>query len=214
MVSIKTFLAAVVMLWPAVMFGQAGLPPQVQADILKGRVVDAVRESRHADAIALLADYRKLETTGSVVMPPVLNFLDARLSAGQGDQVRSYNALIRYFSKAQSDDENYREAVALASTLSTDPAVAAMLREKEEAEQQSILNEKSAANAAASQQRLRTLQAECKRLEAIEAEANSRMQATKSFFRGGGFRDEEYNAWEDAMRKSNECRQRLYREEG
>lgn len=91
-------------------YAQPPLPKEVQADMLVGRIEAAVEAGNAGEALASLAEYRKL----GAKMPSALLYLEGRLAAISKDYLRSQRVILQYLSLPEARSEkNYQAALAL-----------------------------------------------------------------------------------------------------
>ncbi|TAK53072.1 MAG: formylglycine-generating enzyme family protein [Gammaproteobacteria bacterium] len=88
---------------------QSSLPPEVQADILKTRIVDALSKQNVKGALLAFDQYRQLK----VAMPPALLFLEAKAAWVNMDAARAFNALEEFLKVAPREGDQYKRALAL-----------------------------------------------------------------------------------------------------
>jgi hypothetical protein len=94
---------------PVPVAAQDGLPPEVQFDVLRLEIVEAARQERHKDVLAL-AD--RMRRTG-LAMPVETLFLEAKAFHGLGAPDMARRALASYLKAAGRKGENYGEALKL-----------------------------------------------------------------------------------------------------
>jgi len=123
-----------------------GLVSAVEADALRAEVVMALAEQRHADVLASMAKYRKLESQG-VVVPVSLLFAESESAQALNDWPRAQLALGEYLQRADPTDPLYSES------LRRYPAIEAKAREAADAHEQQLVA------AAAADQKLREAEA-------------------------------------------------------
>lgn len=108
-VVVSIIFAAVVGFEPNPIYAQSGLPPEVQADILKTRIVESLQKKDLKTALASMDQYRQLK----VPMPPNLVFIEAKAAAAVDDPLRAFASLEEFLKTVSHDSPQYKEALAL-----------------------------------------------------------------------------------------------------
>jgi formylglycine-generating enzyme required for sulfatase activity len=91
------------------LFAQSALPPEVQADLLKTQVLNAMKAENIQSILASMNQYREL----NLPIPPPLLFIEAKAAAKANDPVRAFSALEEYLKTASRDGRQYNEALGL-----------------------------------------------------------------------------------------------------
>jgi len=102
-------IVAAVALLAEASFGQSSLPPEVQADIVKVKIIDAAKRS---DLRAVLAGIDEINAL-KVPVAPSLRFLEAKAASQSGDSVRALKALEQFLAASERTGPQYAEALAL-----------------------------------------------------------------------------------------------------
>ena len=90
-------------------YGAVALPPEVQADLLKQQIVDALKKEDVKTALAAFDKYHAL----NVKMPPPLMFLEAKAAWAAGDSLRAYESLEAFLKVSPQEGKQYSEALTL-----------------------------------------------------------------------------------------------------
>ena len=88
---------------------QSSLPPQVQADLVKQQIVDALKKEDVKTALAAFDKYHELK----VKMPPPMMFLEAKAASAAGDALRAFKSLEAFLKTSPKEGKQYRQALAL-----------------------------------------------------------------------------------------------------
>lgn len=142
---------------------QSTLPPQVQADLLKQQIVDALKQEDLKAALAAFDKYHALK----VKMPPPLLFLEAKAASAAGDPLRAFKSLEAFLKATPQEGKQYSEALTLYPQYET---AAGPALEKAKAEAQ------ARAKAAAEAEARAAAEARAK----AEAEAQARAEAERA----------------------------------
>jgi hypothetical protein len=95
-------------------FAQSSLPDDVQADVLRAKIVKMAKVDGkgHQDFAGILSsidEYKKLD----VDVPPVILLVEAKAAHANSDSVRAINALESYMMVADRKSQEYQQAVEL-----------------------------------------------------------------------------------------------------
>jgi hypothetical protein len=113
------------------------LPPEVQADILRTKIINAVRNvdktHDYRPILDAIAEYKKL----AVPMPPILELVEAKAAKNTGDSRHSFDALKSVLAHAPRDSAPYKEALSLYPSYEASAEAAnSIVQQNEEAEKE------------------------------------------------------------------------------
>ena len=103
-----------------------GLPAHVQADLLKQRLVDAMKDVNLPLILSTIDDLDRLKTP----VAPTIRLTEAKAAEQSGEPVRAVEALEKYFGAVTRDESRYPEALAMYARLTALPEVNASLEAK------------------------------------------------------------------------------------
>ena len=109
----KNLSAVLVLLLSSNIFAQANLPPEVQADLLEQEIFESLSDKNVEKALEQFSEYREL----GIEMSPDMLYLEARTAEAAQKYSRSLNVLEEYFKVADSNSENYDQAITLYRSL-------------------------------------------------------------------------------------------------
>ena len=99
---------------------QTALPPSVQADLLKSKIVDAVKAGKTDVAMKLIRDFHGLEAQGINVPQPLLLF-EAKEYHKRSEEVPAFDVLTKYLNAPKQSDQEYSVALRLYEELESNP---------------------------------------------------------------------------------------------
>lgn len=88
---------------------QTKLPPEVQADLLKTQILQALEAKDFKGVLDAAKQYDELK----LPMPPPLRFIEAKAASATGDATRAFATLERYLATTDRKGRQYAEALAL-----------------------------------------------------------------------------------------------------
>lgn len=123
-------LCALVFVFPQRLSAQrSSLPPEVQADILKSKILKSL-EAKDFKGVLVAADqFEKLK----LPVPPPIRFIEAKAAAATVDPIRAFATLQDFMATADRNSKQYKEALDLYPKYESDPAVQAKIRAEAQA---------------------------------------------------------------------------------
>jgi len=90
-------------------YAQSDLPVNVQLDLLRTKIIQAVKADDSKTVLSTIDDYRRL----AVEVPPPILFEEAKVAHRTGDALRAYGALTSFLRVASHDSSDYHSALDL-----------------------------------------------------------------------------------------------------